>query len=310
VKQSGGPTEVRAPSSAVTAAVVVQDPKGGKGGSVMVVGKTATDRREWYTTVDTATITDLEWDPVDGSLWMVDKNFLYRLRDPGDKDPTAATRDTVMVPANAPLTRFKPSPDGSRAVMVVGPAMSAQSTGGQNTGGQGTGGRNAGGNQGSGDQNGSQGTSASPGGDTPAPWPAAAMVAILRATDVPKISTDTHPLLSDTLASATDAAWADGRTVVLLGISSRDSNTLRLYKVYSDGSQDSTISDAEDAQSAAKHIAAGTSLSNGRSALWIASDGAGPNDPNSRYVYFKGRGGTDSYQEPGSSPVVATVVPD
>ncbi|NUR25754.1 MAG: hypothetical protein HOV83_07880 [Catenulispora sp.] len=305
VKQSGGPTEVRAPSSALTAAVVVQDPKGGgKEGSVTVVGKSG-QRQQWYTTVDTSTITDLEWDPADGSLWMVDKHFLYRLRDPGDKDPTSATRDPVMVPASAPLTRFKPSPDGSRAVVVVGPGADGQNAGSQSTGGRG----NTGGNQGGGDPNSGQGTSAPP-TDTPTPWPAAAMVTILRATEVPKISADTHPLLSDTLSSATDVAWADGRTVVLLGISSRDSNTLRLYKVYSDGSQDSTISDAEDAQSAAKHIAAGTGLSNGRSALWIASDGAGPNDPSSRYVYFKGRGGTDSYQEPGWSPVVATVVPE
>ncbi|GAA1961001.1 LpqB family beta-propeller domain-containing protein [Catenulispora subtropica] len=280
VRQSGDPTQVRAPASPVTAAVVTQDTKDGKSGAVTVVGKTASDRRQWYVTSDASRITDLEWDPVDGSLWMVDNHVLYELRDPGDQGPSAASRDAIDVPAGAPLTRFKPSPDGTRAVLVAGP----------DSGGQG----------------GSQGTTGQPASGAPSPSPAA-MVSIIRGSGLPKVSSDPSALLSDTLASATDAAWADGRTVVVLGVSSRNSNTLRLYKVYSDGSQDSVISDPEDAQSAAKHISASTSLINGRSSLWEFSDGG---DANTSYVYFKGRGGAESYQEVGSSPVIATVLPD
>ena len=55
------------------------------------------------------------------------------------------------------------------------------------------------------------------------------------------------------LQTVTDASWADGRTVVLLGIEG-SAGTPRLYRVYLDGSQDSAIFDPEDAQPAARHV--------------------------------------------------------
>ncbi|NUP52501.1 MAG: hypothetical protein HOW97_35025 [Catenulispora sp.] len=289
VAQPGDASRYR-PQTSQIVAVVVKRPDGT--GAVMVTDRSKPDQHEvWYTLPDPAAVTDLEWDPVDGFLWMVQSHGLYRLRDPAGKPPGTANVDPVTVPSGAQLTGFKPSPDGTRAVLVTDQLL-AQS-----------------------------------GASTP--WPAA-MVAIDRGTDAPRqgsadaprlVGVDT-PLLSGpglpaVLSRATDAAWADARTVVLIG-NSGTSNTLRVFKVYSDGSQDSLISDPEDAQPAAKHISAASSVLLGRPGIWVFSDGAGPagsatgdtsGSPGSN-VYFKRRGGGESYQDNGWSPVVATAVPD
>ncbi|MFL6113613.1 MAG: hypothetical protein ACJ786_19955, partial [Catenulispora sp.] len=278
VKRNDTAADGKAPPSSIVAAVLARDAKGA--GVVVVGGKNSGDHRVWYQTVDPSKITDLEWDPVDGSLWVVDSHTLYHVRDPGGKEPSTDSRDSVQAPLGVQITRFKPAPDGSRAVIVTGQNATGSSAG---------------------------------------PWPAA-MVAIDRTTQVPSLPDTVFPLLSSdpgdtllsaSLASATDAAWADGRTVVLLGVP-KDSNTVRLFKVYADGSQDSTISAVEDAQPAAKHIAAATSVTNGRHMLWVFSDGTGPAaDPENSYVYFKSHGATDiSNQELGSTPVVATSASD
>ncbi|MBW8806749.1 MAG: hypothetical protein JF587_23275 [Catenulisporales bacterium] len=275
VKRNDTAADGKTPSSSIVAAVLARDAKGA--GVVVVGDKNSVDHRVWYQTVDPSKITDLEWDPVDGSLWVVDGHTLVHVRDPGGKEPSSDSWDALQdPPGGVQITRFKPAPDGSRAVIVTGQTASGSSAG---------------------------------------PWPAQ-MVAIDRTGEVPMLSNTVFPLLSSdpgdtllsaSLASATDAAWADGRTVVLLGVP-KDSNTVRLLKVYADGSQDSAISAVEDAQPAAKHIAAATSVTNGRHMLWVFSDGTGPAaDPGNSYVYFKSHGATDiSNQELGSTPVVAT----
>ncbi|NUR58858.1 MAG: hypothetical protein HOV87_09300 [Catenulispora sp.] len=265
----------------VYVAVVVKKADGT--GAVVVTDKrNPNEHVPWYTAPDATKVTDLEWDPVDSSLWVVDNHALIRVRDPGDKPAGVGNQDKVDIPSDARLTGFKPSPDGTRAVLVTDAAAF---------------------------DNGSA-----------TPWPAA-IVAIARSAGIPALQGPGVPLLADqtmgqptsgVLARATDAAWADGRTVVLIGVSP-NSNALGVFKVYSDGSQDSLISDPSDAQPAASHISAATSILNGRPTIWIFSDGAGPAGRDgavSSNVYFKNRSGAEGYQDSGWSPVVATTSPD
>ena len=158
---------------------------------MVVLNDKNADQRAWYTAKDPKKVTDLEWDPVDGSLWVVDSNYLYRLEDPGRRGRAAPRSSSSSCPGGT-LTRFKPSPDGLRAVVVSRPVPASDS----------------------------RATAGSP-------MPAA-MVTLERAGDSVTLSTDTvFPLLagyaqtqdptSPALQSVTDAAWADGRTVVLLG---------------------------------------------------------------------------------------------
>jgi hypothetical protein len=266
VKQAAGSADVRSPSGPLVAAVV------DSAGRVMVVSaKNPSDRRPWYTAASAAQVTDLEWDPVDGSLWVVDNGNLYRVQDPDGNRSSVDSQKVVLVPGGQ-VNKFKPSPDGSRAVVLTGGAVGAA-------------------------------------GLSPV-----AMVIIDRTGGVPSISPATaFGLLGDTwlgdyLQTATDAAWADGRTVVVLGVP-ENSNTAKLFKVYLDGTQDSAISNPEDVQPAAKHIAAATGDSpSGHASLWLLSDGSGATDSGGTgaYVYFKKSGSTDSSQELGSTPVVAT----
>ncbi|MEY9934775.1 hypothetical protein ABH926_009443 [Catenulispora sp. GP43] len=276
VKQTTDSSDVKAPSGTTAVAAVEKD------GSVVVVNDKNTDQRVWYTASDPGNVTDLEWDPVDGSLWVVDNSNLYHVQDPGEKGADGQNRQAVLVPGGT-LTRFKPSPDGLRAVVVNGQAK----------------------------------TSNPAAAGSPLP---ASMVTIDRTGSAPTLSMDTFfqlmqgpqqtgDQLSAALQNVTDAAWADGRTVVLLGTQT-DSTTPKLYKVYLDGSQDSTIIDPDDAQPGARHIAAATGANGGHAALWTFSDAPEPNDPSSTVTYFKRSGGTDSFQEIGSSPVEATVTAD
>ena len=252
-------------------------------GSIVVLDDKNSDQSVWYVAKDPKKVTDLEWDPVDGSLWVVDNKTLYRVQGSGGKGPGGASQQPVPVPDQQVL-RFKPSPDGLRAVVVSGLNAADPTAAGS-------------------------------------PQPAA-MVFITRTGDsVSLAGTDEQrsrefPLLQGTtqtgdtasigLQSVTDAAWADGRTVVLLGLQQGGSSTAKLYQVYLDGSQDSTISTPEDAQPAAGRIAATTSVFNGHRSLWTFSEAPGPTDPNTTYSYFKRSGGPDSFQEYGWSPVTAT----
>jgi len=281
VKQTPDSTDVKTPSGTTVVAAVES------GGAVVVLNDKNADQRIWYTAKDPKKITDLEWDPVDGSLWVVDAGNLYRVRDSGQNGPSGATQQSVAVPSvpgasGGTLTRFKPSLDGLRAVVV-----SVQNP-----------------------------TSDAGSADSPLP---AVMVTLERIGDEVTIPTgmafsllagsSQTPDASPALRSVTDAAWADGRTVVLLGTQG-GSGTLRLYRVYLDGSQDSSIPDPEDAQPSARHLSAVTSVNTGHTSLWTFSDAPGPTDPNTAVSYFKRSGGADSFQEPGWSPVVATVTGD
>jgi hypothetical protein len=277
VKQTPDSSDVKAPKSTTVVAAVEHD------GSVVVLNDKNTDRPVWYSANDPKKVTDLEWDPVDGSLWVVDNKSLYRVQAPGDKGPSSDSLQSVLVP-DQQVVRFKPSPDGMRAVVVSG-------------------------------LNTTDPTAAA------SPQPAA-MVFITRTGDSATLSTadgefpGEFPLLqgrsqtgdqtSIGLQSVTDAAWADGRTVVLLGLQQVGSSTPKLYKVYLDGSQDSMISAPEDAQTAARHIAAMTGELTGHHSLWTFSDAPGPSDPNTTYSYFKRSDGSDSFQELGWSPVAPT----
>jgi hypothetical protein len=276
VKQTTDSADVKTPSGTTVVAVVKST------GDVVVLNDKNTNQQSWYTAKDPRNVSDLEWDPVDGSLWVVDAGSLYRVQDPGDKGPSGATQQFVAVPGGT-LTRFKPSPDGLRAVVVSKQNATSDP--------------------------------ASPGSPLPA-----AMVTLERTGDEVTLSTDTvFQLLagvsqtqdptSPALQSVTDAAWADGRTVVLLGTQG-SSGTLRLYRVYLDGSQDSSIPDSEDAQPSAWHLSAVTAMNSGHPSLWTFSDAPSPTDPNTAVSYFKRSGGADSFQEPGWSPVVATVTGD
>lgn len=277
VKQTTDSADVKAPSGTTMVAAVES------GGAVVVLNDKNADQRVWYTAKDPKKVTDLEWDPVDGSLWVADAGNLYRVRDPGQNGPSSATQQFVVVPGGT-LTRFKPSLDGLRAVVVSGQSAASDS-----------------------------GSASS--------VPPATMVTLERAGDAGvTLSTDTALQLlagfsqtedatSPALQSVTDAAWADGRTVVLLGTQG-SSGTLRLYRVYLDGSQDSSIPDPEDAQPSAWHLSAVTSINAGHTSLWTFSDAPGPTDPNTAVSYFKRSGGADSFQEPGWSPVLATVAGD
>ena len=274
VKQTPDSTDVKTPSGTTMVALVNTN------GAVVVLNDKNADQRIWYTPAQPGRITDLEWDPVDGSLWVVDNSSLYRVQDPGDKPP-GTSQEQVLAPGQT-VSRFKPSPDGLHAVVVGGRSPSSSSPG-------------------------------SATGPQPA-W----MTTIDRTGDTPSLSTDTvfqllagptqtQDLVSVTLQTAIDAAWADARTVVILGTQT-DSSTPKLFKVYLDGSQDATIMDPDDAQPAARHIGAVTGASSqGHPSLWTFSDAPGPTDPSASVSYFKRSGGSDSSQEIGSSPVVATV---
>jgi hypothetical protein len=276
VKQTTNSSRLKASGGTTVVAVVKSN------GNVVVLNDKSADQPIWYTAKDPKNITDLEWDQVDGSLWVVDAGDLYRVQDPGNKGPSGATQQFVAVPGGT-LTRFKPSPDGLRAVVVSGQNATSDP--------------------------------ASPGSAQPA-----AMVTLERSGDGVTVSTDTvFQLLAGVrqtqdqsslaLQSVTDAAWADGRTVVLLGTQG-SSGTLRLYRVYLDGSQDSSISDPEDAQPSARHLSAVTVITSGHPSLWTFSDAPGPTDPNTAVSYFKRSGGAESFQEPGWSPVLATATGD
>lgn len=271
VKVAPDSSDIKDPKSTTDVAVVQTN------GDVVVLDDKSTDQRVWYSAADPAKVTDLEWDPLDGSLWVVDDDSLYRVQGPGDSP------ELVPVPGQH-VIRFKPSPDGLRAVVVSGqnaPNPAAVSS----------------------------------------PQPAA-MVAIDRSADLPTLDNATEFQLlqgssqtgdptsdSDALQTVFDASWVDGRTVVLLGVQT-NSSTQKLYKVYLDGSQDSTILDPEDAQPATQRVGAAAGNNTGRSsAMWTFSDAPGPTTPDSWYSYFKRSGGSDSFQELGWSPVVATQLP-
>lgn len=272
VKETTNSSDVKAPSGTTMVAAVET------GGAVVVLNDKNPEHWVWYTAKDQK-VTDLEWDPVDGSLWVVDAGNLYRVQDPGPNGPSSATQQSVAVPGGT-LTRFRPSPDGLRAVVVSGPTATPHP--------------------------------GSAGSTVPA-----AMVTLERTGDGVSLSADsvfqllagplqTQDTTSPALQSVTDAAWADGRTVVLLGTQG-SSGTLRLYRVYLDGSQDSSIPDPEDAQPSAWHLSAATVTTGGHPSLWTFSDAPGPTDPNTAVSYFKRSAGADSFQEPGWSPVVPTV---
>ncbi|MFD0631363.1 hypothetical protein ACFQ9X_06690 [Catenulispora yoronensis] len=173
------PTSSSFKSPSAIVAVVVQNKD--NTASVMVLDQRHPDQHKvWYNTSDPARVTDLEWDPVDGALWVVDSHVIYRLTDPGDQPPSSANADSLASPAGAPPTGFKPSPDGSRALLVTDEKA------------------------------------------TTSLWPAA-IIAIDRTGASPRLLDAAVPLLTGQpggLAHATDAAWADGRTVVLIGVSS------------------------------------------------------------------------------------------
>jgi hypothetical protein len=275
VKQSPDSTNVKTPAGTIAVAAVERD------GSVVVLNDKNADQRVWYrASAAGKNLTDLEWDPVDGSLWVVDDGNLYRVRDPGEKGPSPQAQDLVAVPGGT-VSRFKLSPDGQRAVVVNGPPPSSSGT-----------------------------TAAQPGAPQIA-W----MVTVDRTGDAPTLPTDTpFRLLSGPaqesqvtpLQTVADAAWADGRTVVLLG-TQIGSTTPKLFKVYSDGSQDATIIDPDDAEPGALHIAAAMGGNIGHPALWTFSDAPSLNDSTVMDSYFKRSGSSDSSQEVGYSPVVATV---
>ena len=279
VKQAPDSANQKQSASTTIVAAVQTD------GSVVVVDDKNAGHNVWYTATagDPKNITDLEWDPVDGSLWVVDNNTLYRVQDPGPKGSTTGSPQAVLVPDQHVL-RFKPSPDGQRAVVVSGLPTSDPTAA----------------------------ASSQP----------ASMVFITRSGDSATLSnaegdfsgefpllqgeTQTGDKSSIGLQAVTDAAWADGRTVLLLGLQQAESSTPKLYKVYLDGSQDSTISTPEDAQSTARHITAVAGVSTGHQTLWTMSDASGPTDPNTTYSYFRRSNGSDSFQELGWSPVAAT----
>ena len=277
VKQISASPDVKPPAEKTVVAVVEHN------GFVVVLDDKNSDQKVWYTASDPSKVTDLEWDPVDGSLWVVDDGGLVRVRDPGNTGPTSDSQQKIPVPGGS-VTRFKPSPDGLRAVVVNPPAAS------------------------------SSGTASTP---TP-PW----MATIDRAGDTVTVataqgtafqllpgSTQTADSTMAALQSVTDAAWADGRTVVLLGVQS-GSSTPALYKVYLDGTQDSRILEPDDAQTAATHIAAATSILNGHPSMWTISEAPGPTSgpgAGATYTYFKGAGSSDSFQQIGWSPVTATM---
>jgi hypothetical protein len=268
VKQAVGSGDVRSPAAPLVTAVVDSV------GNVRVISdKNPANHPIWYTAAIASQVTDLEWDPVDGSLWVVDDGNLYRVQDPGGKGASSVDSQNVVLFSGGQVSKFKPSPDGDRAVVVA----------------------------------------AQTGAGVLAP---VAMVTIDRTGGVPSLTPSTaFGLLgstwqtpTDPLQSATDAAWADGRTVAVLGLPG-NSNTPKLLKVYLDGTQDSAISGPEDAQPGAKHIAATTGVtSTGHASVWLMSDGSGPTDSGGAgaYVYFKKSGGTESSQVPGSTPLVAT----
>jgi hypothetical protein len=269
VKESGASADVKSPAAALVTAVVDN-----AGNVVVISDKNPSDHRTWYTAAIASHVSDLEWDPVDGSLWVVDDGNLYRVQAPGGKTSSSVDIQNIVLFPGGPVTKFKPSPDGDRAVVVTG-------------------------------QSGAVGA----GGLSPV-----AMVTIDRTGGVPSLSPSTAFGLvggtwgPDALVTATDAAWADGHTAVILGLAS-NSSTPKLYKVYPDGTQDSAINEPEDAQPAAKHIAAATGVAgSGHASLWLLSDSSSPTSSGgtSAYVYFKKSGGTDSSQQPGSTPVVAT----
>jgi hypothetical protein len=274
VKQAADSADLKSPTPATVAAVVDT-----AGNVVVISDKNPSDHKTWYTAASAAKVSDLEWDPVDGSLWVVDNGNLYRVQDPGAKGPSVDPQKVVLV-SGGQLTKFKPSPDGYRAIVVTGQSSFA----------------------------------------VPSP---VAMVTIDRSGGVPSVAPDTaFPLLNgtlgtDALQTATDAAWADGRTVVVLGVPNNSnaadtSNTAKLFKVYLDGTQDSAIGAPDDAQPTAKYIAAATAVTGGHASLWVVSDGTGATDSGGTgsYVYFKKSGSTDSYQELGSTPVEATQAPN
>ncbi|MEY9858736.1 hypothetical protein ABH935_004359 [Catenulispora sp. GAS73] len=284
VKQTSDSSDAKSPQSMTFVAAVEHS------GAVVVLDDKNNAQQVWYRAKSANGVTDLEWDPTDGSLWVVDNKNLYRVQDPVAPGSGDGTPQQIPIPIpDQQVVRFKPSPDGLRAVVVSGPSTTDPSGA-------------------AGPQTATMVFIARTGGSVALTGldgsPSGAFSLVQALTTDAEASHD--GLQHDVLQTVTDAAWADGRTVVLLGLQQAGSSTPKLYRLYLDGSQDSTIMAPEDAQTAARHIAAVTGMIGGHASLWTFSDAPGPTDSNTTYSYFKRSSGADSFQESGWSPVAAT----
>jgi hypothetical protein len=220
--------------------------------------------KRWYKAL--GKVTSLDWDPVDGSLWVVDNGSLYNVREPqGDAEQSTGPLPVLprtMAPGS--LVRFKLSPDGREAAVVTGSTQDLV---------------------------------------TKQVLAQAWMVPLLRAgapaTTVPALG-DGYPLLAD-LKSVTDVSWAGRRALVLLGTDKAGSDP-KLYQVYADGSQDDTLLGATaDAESSSSVIAA-QGVDAGTPKFRIFSDGAASADGSLTLVYWKGLTFDPVYPPPQTAP--------
>jgi hypothetical protein len=210
--------------------------------------------KRWYHASGPGTVTSLDWDPIDGALWVVDAGELHYVRPNSD-----GTGDDLGISAVLPkavpegtLQRFKLSPDGREAAIVTDGTVDQV---------------------------------------TKLPLAQAWMVPMDRpavpGTSVPGSDGGGYPLLAD-LKSVTDVAWAGRRALVLLGAEKTNTDA-KLYQVYADGSQDSTLLGATaDAESSSADIAA-QGVDAGAPKFRIFSDGAAGADATRTVVYWKGQ---------------------
>lgn len=252
--QVGAPSAGPNPANAGPAIVAAYVADGADAGWVVVAddGQPKAAAKRWYHA--TGAVTSLDWDPIDGALWVVDGGELHYVRP--NADGTGDDLGIVaVVPKSVPegsLQRFKLSPDGRQAAIVT------------------------------------DGTSDLV---TKQPLSQAWMVQMDRpavpGSSVPGADGEGYPLLAD-LKSVTDVAWAGRRALVLLG-AEKANTAAKLYQVYADGSQDATLLGATaDAESSSTVIAA-QGVDAGTPKFRIFSDGSAGADAARTVVYWKGQ---------------------
>ena len=174
----------------------------------------------WYHAADPNQVSDLTWDPVDGSLWVVDAGNLYDV--PSPQNGTSQAPVLVQQLDTGPYQRIRLSPDGQQAVVVTGSEVDKPSS------------------------------------DSPtvavltkivrpdAKSPAGGGPSGLQLMSQHRIQPTTVDDAEGKPLHISDVAWAGGRTIVLLAKeqgSGQGAAPPKLYKVYADGSQDTHLAD-------------------------------------------------------------------
>lgn len=184
---------------------------------------------KWYVGQRNGSITDLRWDPIDGSLWIVDGGIVHDVTDGSGGRVVVTTRafPATAVGLSTAVQGIRFAPDGLRALLITGtPASTTAST-----------------------------TASTATADTPpSAW--------VSWVDRSGVAGDAGFTLTPSFAlqptpDVIDADWAGPRVVALLAKPTTDPNaTGKIYKVFADGSPDGGLDPVQEAASGATSIAA------------------------------------------------------